>query len=134
MVLIFDNALLQNKINDLNRLDYYVYKNRKFPNKKELDEIEKNMFKDLKNTKNINLKIEKIAKKNQIYLVQRNKLFCNFDKKKCPSITEKGYKIYWDFEHITFEGAEFFAKKIQENKMFLSYLESSLNLSRQIKP
>ncbi len=134
MVLIFDNALLQNKINDLNRLDYYVYKNRKFPNKKELDEIEKNMFKDLKNTKNINLKIEKIAKKNQINLVQRNKLFCNFDKKKCPSITEKGYKIYWDFEHITFEGAEFFAKKIQENKMFLSYLESSLNLSLQIKP
>jgi hypothetical protein len=36
-------------------------------------------------------------------------------KKKCPSVTQDGYKIYWDYGHITSKGAEFFAKIFEKN-------------------
>ena len=43
-------------------------------------------------------------------------------KKRCPSITQEGYKIYWDYGHITDKGAEFFARIIEKDKLFLKYL------------
>ena len=45
---------------------------------------------------------------------------------KCPAITDMGYKIYWDSEHITVEGSNFFARKIEKDQTFLKYLNSSL--------
>ena len=58
-------------------------------------------------------------------------IFCDINAKKCPSITKEGYKIYWDYGHITNKGAEFFAKKIENDELFLKYLNSALNLNRQ---
>jgi hypothetical protein len=50
-------------------------------------------------------------------------------KKRCPSITQEGYKIYWDGEHITDKGAEFFARIIEKDQIFLKYLNSTINIS-----
>ena len=79
--------------------------------------------------KDINKKIKLIAKRNNIFLIEREKIFCNFDKKRCPSVTEEGYKIYYDYAHITDKGADFFARIIEKDELFLKYLNSSLDLS-----
>jgi len=107
----------------------WVFLNKKLPNKNDLKKIEENMFLDLKNKSNINQQIELIAKKNNVLLVKREKIFCNFNEKRCPSITEEGYKIYWDYGHITDKGAEFFARRIEKDKLFLKYLNSTLHIS-----
>ena len=125
-IIIFDNALNQTMRAGFNRLDYYVYRNKKLPNKDILKMIEKDMFLDLGNMKKVNKKIELIAKKNDVFLIKREKIFCNFNQKSCPSLTEEGYKIYWDYGHITDKGAEFFAKIIENDELFLKYLNSIL--------
>ena len=127
-IIIFDNPLEQT-INRFNRLDYYIYKHKKFPEKNTLKNIEEKMFEDLKNKKDLNKKIKSIAKKNNIFLIEREKIFCNFDEKRCPSITKEGYKIYYDYGHITDKGADFFARIIEKDQLFLKYLNSTLNIS-----
>lgn len=128
-IIIFDNALVQSMTAGLNRLDYYVYINKKLPNKNDLKYIEENMFLDLKNKSDINQQIELIAKNNNIFLIKREKLFCYFDEKSCPSITSEGYKIYYDYGHITDKGADFFARIIKKDELFMKYLNSTLNIS-----
>ena len=61
-ILIFDNALEQTMTLQLNRLDYYSYRNIKLPEVKTLKQIENKMFLDLKNVENINVQIKTIAK------------------------------------------------------------------------
>ena len=70
-----------------------------------------------------------VAKKNNVFLIKREKIFCYIDLKRCPSLTEEGHKIYYDNVHITDSGAEFFARIIEKDKLFLKYLYSALNLS-----
>ena len=128
-ILIFDNALEQTMTLQLNRLDYYSYRNIKLPEVKTLKQIENKMFLDLKNVENINVQIKTIAKKNNVFLIEREKLFCDVIEKECPAITNDGYKIYYDYGHITDKGAEFFARRIEKNKLFLEYLNSTLHIS-----
>jgi hypothetical protein len=126
-IIIFDNALEQLTWSK-NRLDQYVYLNKKLPNKNDLKKIEEDMFLDLKNKSNINQQIELIAKKNNVFLIKREKIFCDLKKKRCPSITSEGYKIYFDYGHITDKGADFFARIIEKDELFLKYLKSTLNI------
>jgi hypothetical protein len=128
-ILIFDNAVEQDIKNGLNRLDDYIYIKKKLPGIKTLKKIENKIFLDLKNTENANAQIKTIAKKNNVALLEREKIFCDVIEKKCPAITDDGYKIYWDYAHITDKGAEFFARRIEKNKLFLKYLESALHVS-----
>jgi len=127
-IIIFDNALEQTTKGGLNRLDYYIFKKKQFPDKKNLKNIEEKMFEDLERSKILNSKIELIAKNNDIFFIKRAQIFCNFNEKKCPSVTQDGYKIYWDYGHITSKGAEFFAKIFEKNKLFLKYLNLTLNI------
>jgi len=128
-IIIFDNHLEQSLRNQLNRLDYYVFVYKKFPDKKNLKKIEEDMYKDLKNKEEVNLRIKKIAKENNIAFIEREKIFCDKIEKKCPSITDDGYKIYYDYSHITEDASEFFARKIENDKLFLEYLNSALQMS-----
>jgi peptidoglycan/LPS O-acetylase OafA/YrhL len=124
-IIIFDNSLKSTiKTNFLlNRLDHFVYNQKRLPNFNELDKIEKEMFIDLKNKESINLRIELIAKKNQVNLIKRMFLFCDVVNERCPVFTDTLHKIYYDHSHITLEGAKFFAKKLQNNKTFIEYLK-----------
>jgi peptidoglycan/LPS O-acetylase OafA/YrhL len=128
-IIVFDNALNQKTVAAMNRLDYWVYRNQKFPKANILKKIEEDMFLDLANKKEVNNKIELITIKNNVFLIKREKIFCDLKKKRCPSITHEGYKIYWDYGHITDKGAEFFARIIEKDKLFLKYLNSILNIS-----
>ena len=128
-IIIFDNALIQKTIASMNRLDYWIYRNQKFPKSNILKKIEEKMFLDLKNKSNINQQIELIAKRNNVFLIKREKIFCDLKKKRCPSMTREGYKIYHDYGHITDKGAEYFARIIEKDVMFLKYLNSTLYIS-----
>ena len=44
-------------------------------------------------------------------------------------MTEDGHKIYWDFAHLTIEGAKYFSKRLEENSLLLNYLNSTLNIT-----
>ena len=128
-IIIFDNALDQDTHIQLNRLDYYVFRYKKFPDKKNLKIIEEDMYKDLNNKAELNLKIMNIAKINHIPFIERARIFCDKIEKRCPSITDNGYKIYYDKSHITEDASEFFAKKIEKDKLFFEYLNSALQMS-----
>jgi hypothetical protein len=127
-IIIFDNGLEQSLRNQLNRLDYYVFLYKKLPDKKNLKIIEEDMYKDLKNKEEVNIRIKNIAKENNIPFIEREKIFCDKIEKRCPSITDNGYKIYYDYGHITEDASEFFARKIEKDKLFLKYLNSALRL------
>ena len=126
---MFDNGLTQSLKRELNRLDYYSFMNKKLPNKNDLKKIEEDLFLDLKNKNEVNKKIELISKKNNIFLFKRENISCNFNSRICSSMTKGGYKIYYDAHHITDKGAEFFARIIEKNKLFLKYLNSALHIS-----
>ena len=130
-VVIFDRRLKQKSrtVHGLNELDYFVFVNKKFPNQNELQQIENKMFLIFEESKDINLKIKEISEKTKVFLVKSEEIFCNYFLKSCKSITDEGYKIYYDTEHITKEGVNFFSKKIEKNDLFLNYLNSTLNIS-----
>ena len=44
-------------------------------------------------------------------------------------MTDDGHKIYWDYAHLTKEGAKYFSKGLEENSLFLNYLNSTLSIS-----
>ena len=127
-VLLFDSAVQQTTKLRLNRLDYFVFKNNQLPKKKELENIEQEVFNDLENKMLINSLIKDIAKKNNIKLIERDNIFCEKKTKSCPVLTNEGYKIYWDNAHITRKGAEFFAKKIESSMFFIDILKNYLNI------
>lgn len=113
----------------MNRLDFWVYSKQKLPQANDLKKIEEDMFLDLRKKNELNKKIELIAKNNNVFFIKREKIFCNFNEKRCPSITKEKYKIYYDSEHITDKGAEFFARIIEKDELFLRYLNSTLKIS-----
>jgi hypothetical protein len=89
---------------------------------KELKKLEELMYEDLNNKKEINEKIYEIAKKNSIPVVKRQDIFCNEKLKRCPILTPEGQKIYYDYGHLTNEGAKFFSNYIEKNEQFLTLI------------
>ena len=118
------NSLLQ----DLSRLDFKIYNINNFPSEEDLNEIEKNVYNDFKKNNQINSKIKNIVS-NQAIFFERERIFCNENKKLCFVITDDGYKVYWDHGHITDKGAEFFARIIEKDELFLKYLNPTLHIS-----
>ncbi len=43
---------------------------------------------------------------------------CDLEKKECDYVTPEGYKIFYDNDHYTREGAKYFGKKIHEMNWF----------------
>ena len=88
--------------NEFNPLDYYVYSNKKFPDKKKLNNILNNK-----------------AKKFDIPFLNLEKFQCNYKNKTCDLVTPDNYKIYWDRTHITEKGARYLGNKIYELNWFM---------------
>ena len=49
-------------------------------------------------------------------------IYCDIKNKKCPMLTPEGYKIYWDYGHLTKKGAELFGAKVGKNKNLINFL------------
>jgi peptidoglycan/LPS O-acetylase OafA/YrhL len=104
--------------NQFNPLDYYVYSNKKFPNKKKLKKLEKEVFKSLDQKKLNNILNDK-AKKFGIQFLDMEEFQCNYKDKTCDLVTPDNYKIYWDRTHITEKGAKYLGNKIYELDWFM---------------
>ena len=117
-VLIFTQVAHQHTFNNLSLLDTFVYKNKTFPNDENLKKIERQLYTSYENANNFDLKI-----KDDSILFDRRNIFCDRDKKSCYVVTDENYKIYWDVGHFTDKATEFFAKKVETNKIFLKFLD-----------
>jgi len=62
----------------------------------------------------INKRLRVIAEDREIPFLDKNKFTCNDESRACTGITPQGYKVYFDGEHYTLEGARYFGKIIQE--------------------
>ena len=117
-VLIFNNTIESKIRSNFTILDYFVWINKRLPNKNELHVLEKQMFMQLNNTEEVNKKLLHIAKKNNAKILLKEKYLCNFVKKTCGLLTPKGEKIFWDYGHYTLVAAKYFGKKIYEMNWF----------------
>ena len=99
-------------------LDFFTYKNKRFPQNEEVNGLKKEYFKKrYKTSLKNNLLIEKYAKKYNFDYLKKIDYQCATKKKECDYITDNHEKIYYDKGHISLEGAKYFGKKIFDNKM-----------------
>ena len=110
---------------ELNRLDHFVFTNNRLPNQNEIILLEKDFFNDYgvktcfsNKVDETNLKIEKIARMNEIQLVKLKNLYCNEEEKKCPFFTRRSQKIYFDYGHITRYGSKFLSERVNFLNIF----------------
>ena len=102
---------------NFNPLDYFVYLNNRLPNKKDLLNIEKEVYKKLDfNKKRLskNYKLKEISNEANINYLDLKQLQCDKSSNSCKLMTPEGYKIYWDQGHNTYEGADYLGKRMKE--------------------
>ena len=99
-----------------NPLDHYVHINKKFPNKEDLEKIEKDVYNNL--DKILNQRLLDISKQLSVPYLDIEEIQCNRNEELCELITPEGYKIYWDAIHITEGGAKYLGKKIKQLNWF----------------
>ena len=102
---------------NFNPLDYFVYLNNRLPNKKDLLNIEKEVYKKLDfNKKRLskNYKLKEISNEANINYLDLKQLQCAKSSNSCKLMTPEGYKIYWDQGHNTYEGADYLGKRMKE--------------------
>jgi len=81
-------------IKDKKKIDTEYYKRQK----KELEEL--------------NIKLSELALALNIKLLNQIDYICDITNEQCEGITKDGYRIYFDKDHFTLEGAKYFGKKI----------------------
>jgi hypothetical protein len=101
-----------------NILDFFVFRNNRLPDLEELDNIESEMFKQIRNREKVNKKLKKISEITNIKMLLKEQFLCNVEKKRCSVMTDKEEKIFWDYAHYTLDGAKYLGKKIYETKWF----------------
>ena len=106
-----------NTAKQLNPLDYYVYTNKKFPDKDNLKIIENKVFENLNQKKLNNILINK-AKKFNIQFLNMEEFLCNYKNRTCDLVTPNNNNIYFDLTHTTKKGAKYLGNKIYELDWF----------------
>ncbi len=114
--IIFGNTLELNLYTNFgfNLLDYFIYKSKRMPNEKEMLDLEKRAYKNIKNTNKTNSFLENLSKKNKIVYLNKIDYLCSEKDEKCKLLTPDGFKIFYDNQHYTKKGAEYLAKIIFE--------------------
>jgi peptidoglycan/LPS O-acetylase OafA/YrhL len=105
---------------DIYFLNKYYQNNNNKPNKDDYIRVDQIMFKKRTTQayKAINEQIKKISLQHSIYSIDLEKYVCDLINYKCSSVTENGYKVYYDYGHYTLEGASFLGKKFFKNQLF----------------
>ena len=96
-------------------LDFFMIKNKSKPSKKQLIELENEYFLFLKNNiyyNQINKKLIKLSKDNDVKLLDKSLYQCDYLKKRCDVLTNEYKKINWDSDHHTLNGAKYLGNKI----------------------
>ena len=116
--IIFGNTLELKEYTNFkfNLLDHFIYKSKRIPDEKEMLDLEKKAYKNIKNTKKINSYLEKLSKKKEIIYLDKINYLCDKKEKKCKLLTPEGFKIFYDNQHYTKKGAQYLAKEIFKKK------------------
>lgn len=78
-------------------------------------ELKKLFFDSQKHNKNkINESLRRIAKNEDIILLDKTDFICDLESKTCDGITNEGYKSFYDYGHFTLEGSKYFGRRIHE--------------------
>ena len=97
-------------------LDDFIYKNKRIPNKKEVKELENKYFINSKSNFFIipkkNMDISKIAKRNNIEVINLYEMFCSIKEKSCKFITDQNKLIFRDYAHFTLNGLNFVVNRL----------------------
>ncbi len=95
-------------------LDDFVKKENRTPDLNELEKLEKNFYlNSINHQKEILNKIKNKFFANDINYLTRSELFCDHSVKKCPLISDND-KIYFDYGHLTDNGAKYFSNQAQK--------------------
>ena len=117
--IVITSHSLESKIfmpHNMNLLDSIVFKKRKLL-VEDINYVEKTMYTYIKNFKEMNIILSKIASDNKVLFFDQQSFQCDHEKKICDVMTPEGNKIYWDFGHYTSEGAKYLGRKIFEKKL-----------------
>ena len=98
-------------------LDSFIVKKNRLPEEKELYKLMQEYYEYSINHPfyiNGNNKSLFLSKKYKLPYLKKIDYICEESKKICNIITPDGYKLYWDSDHYTLDGAKFFGKKIYE--------------------
>ena len=109
------------KSNKITNLDNYLLRERKLPNLQNIEYLEGLFFnqqRDKEIIKEINIFLEEFSKKKKLKFLNKSDYQCELNNQKCDLLTDKNYKIYWDYGHTTIEGARYFGKKIKKLNWF----------------
>ena len=102
-------------------IDYFLLKNKRLPNEKEVSDIKNKYYKSYKKNSYVaknNELLKNFSIKNNIELLDRNLYRCDDNNKACEFFTESKSKIYYDYGHYTLLGAKYLGKKIFELDWF----------------
>ena len=117
IIIVGQSIILKTKTSyNFNPLDYFVYLNKRLPNKYELMAIEKAVYSD--QDQSINRELSSIAKQRNITFLNPIEYQCDLENKTCKLLLDDNYKIYFDYGHLTKEGAKYFGNKILEKNWF----------------
>ena len=92
-------------------LDIYIHRKGSLPNSKDLQNLEKNLFKKTTNWRKKDIgSVKKYFLENNIKFTTRSELFCDYSNKRCPLIILND-KLYDDWGHLSDSGAKYFSIK-----------------------
>ena len=111
---------------EFNLLDYFIVKNKYFPNESELNDIEHKQYLQAKLSSNIDKAIMEMAMRNNVYYLDKKYLFCNKAQQTCITTTreqKKNLKLSWDYGHLTLDGAKYMGRKAKSIQFLSSILD-----------
>ena len=88
------------------KIDYFGLKNLYFQKRTLTSESE------------INIELKKLSSKHNLQYLNKEDYMCNLIKQECDYVTPKGFKLFYDNDHMTSEGAKYFGKKIHKLNWF----------------
>lgn len=131
IIIVGQSLLLRNDFSAYNftEIDYFVYLKQRMPDLRELTVLEKKLFNSIFQEEKINKRInnevlkinselKKIAIDNQVKFLNPLDYQCDRVMEKCFLLDDSGYKLYFDYGHITANAAIFFNKKINQIDWF----------------
>ena len=102
-------------------IDLEVYKKKRKLNDNELRKIEEDYYSFQKakvdeffNQQLLNQKLKKISNYYKITFLDKRNYICDDALKRCSLVNKKGNKLFYDYAHITMNGAEYFSDKIDK--------------------
>ena len=111
----YKEKLLKRYRQNFTLIDEFLFSERRFPEKKELETLEKNYFKSfsldkINNDKNVFLK--KISNKYNLNYFDRNILTCNADSQRCKIFTPNNKKLFSDPDHFHEHGFNYLGNEL----------------------